>query len=123
MSSFMVRYLLTGLILGLFGLTSSIACASEDLGVTMRMVTDDETLTDSVVREIRLDRPVNLDADPDRGKGVGREARENGRAFGEAVSEQARKAARLRQEVGRPERPETPGNQGPPEGIPNGAVR
>ncbi|WP_150912313.1 hypothetical protein [Marinobacter halotolerans] len=123
MSSFMVRHLLVGLILGLFGLTSSVACASEDLGVTMRMVTDDETLTDSVVREIRLDRPVNLETGPERGGDVAREARENGRAFGEAVSERAREAARLRQEVGRPERPEAPGNQGPPEGIPNGAVR
>lgn len=94
---------------------------SEDLGVTMRMVTSDEALTESVVREIELSRPVMLDARP--GPDTAAEARENGRGFGQSVAEQAREAARSRKEgkfpkagsdrsPGKPDQPGKPENPG-----------
>ena len=97
----------------------------DDLDVTMRMVTDDDSLTDSVVREIELTRPIMLDARPGNSEDA-KEARENGREFGQSVAEQAREAARLRKEnkfpngpggsgSGRPEspdRPDSPGSSG-----------
>ncbi len=100
--------------LGLLLLAPSMVVADDDLGVTMRMVTDDADLTESVVREIELREPVALER---RGSGEGktadtpheapgldkaREARERGRE----AAEQAREAHERNRE--RPEHPERP---------------
>lgn len=87
--------------------------ASDDLDVTMRMVTDDETLTESVVREIELDRPIGLADDPGKANKAAKEAREQGRAFGQSVAEQAREAARLRKDEKSRGKPDTPAPGGP----------
>jgi hypothetical protein len=87
--------------------------ASEDLDVTMRMVTDDAELSESVVRELELPR---LDSSPavggnadSRGLDTAEQARERGRAFGQEMSERARESRDLRQGVpGRPEAPDRP---------------
>ncbi|GBO86192.1 hypothetical protein [Marinobacter salsuginis] len=86
------------------------ALANEDLDVTMRMVTDDAELTDSVVREIELpraiERPENPGKSGSRGLDAASEARERGREFGESMSEKARQSRELIK--GKPERPERP---------------
>ncbi|MEE3170128.1 MAG: hypothetical protein VX324_08375 [Pseudomonadota bacterium] len=89
--------------------------ASDDLDVTMRMVTDDAELSESVVRELELPRldssPAvggNADADS-RGLDTAEQARERGRAFGQEMSERARESRDLTQGVpGRPEAPDRP---------------
>jgi len=74
--------------------------ANDDLDVTMRMVTDDEMLTDSVVREIRLTRPIGLDRNPGApANEIAEDAREQGRALGQEVADRAREAGRLRDKV------------------------
>lgn len=103
--------------------------ASNDLDVTMRMVTDDDSLTESVVREIELPEPIGFE----RREGAARrnpadnarDARERGREFGQSAAERAREMRDLRgggrrpEGEGRPditnmpERPDVPG-QGPP---------
>lgn len=84
--------------------------ADDDLDVTMRMVTDDAELTDSVVREIELpraiERPENPGKSGSRGLDAASEARERGREFGESMSEKARQSRELIQ--GKPELPERP---------------
>jgi hypothetical protein len=96
------NYLVWGC-MALLPLAAPAALASEDLDVTMRMVTDDEALTDSVVREIRLNRPIGLEKRPEgAGNNVAseaREAREKGREFGQAAAERAREARELREEA------------------------
>ncbi|WP_227539321.1 hypothetical protein [Marinobacter sp. Arc7-DN-1] len=87
--------------------------ASDDLDVTMRMVTDDVELTDSVVREIELPHAVERPDTPakfgSRGLDAAREARERGREFGESMSEKARQSRDLiKGNAERPERPELP---------------
>lgn len=100
MRMLLIRNTLIGVCVAVFALSSTVASASEDLDVTMRMVTDDEALTDSVVREIRLERPIGLGRESGAtGEDVAREARENGRAFGQDAAERAREARRLRDEV------------------------
>lgn len=88
--------------------------AQDDLDVTMRMVTDDEGLTDSVVREIELSTPIGLE----NGSGLKNgDVGDRGREFGQEVAEQAREAARLRKEAresGRPEKPDKPGKPNNP---------
>ncbi|WP_449287464.1 hypothetical protein [Marinobacter sp. PE14] len=95
---------------------SSTALANDDLDVTMRMVTDDAELTDSVVREIELPRTLERPEGPgqsgSRGADAASEARERGREFGESMSEKARESRELikgkPQLPERPERPERP---------------
>ncbi|WP_228152807.1 hypothetical protein [Marinobacter guineae] len=95
----------------IFGLLVPITTqASDDLDVTMRMVTDDVELTDSVVREIELPLAVERPEAPGnsglRGLDAAEEARERGREFGESMSEKARQSRGLIE--GRPERPDRP---------------
>jgi hypothetical protein len=88
--------------------------AQDDLGVTMRMVTDDEKLTESVVREIELRDPVGLGPS----ENPAREARDRGRESVQSASERVREMREIRgrgneiapdiPEVPRPERPELP---------------
>jgi len=94
--------------------------ANDDLGVTMRMVTDDETLTDSVVREIRLTRPIGFERNhgPAADEVVG-EAREQGRAFGQEAAERAREAGRLKNEVEKGRKPGRPDLDLPGRGRPD----
>ncbi|PPI82538.1 hypothetical protein KEHDKFFH_18760 [Marinobacter maroccanus] len=84
--------------------------ANDDLDVTMRMVTDDAELTDSVVREIELPRAIEKPDNPGKSGSPGRdaasEARERGREFGESMSEKARQSRELIK--GKPELPERP---------------
>ena len=84
--------------------------ANDDLDVTMRMVTDDAELTDSVVREIELPRAIGKPGNPgesgSRGLDAASEARERGREFGESMSEKARQSRELIK--GKPELPERP---------------
>ncbi|WP_421910201.1 hypothetical protein [Marinobacter sp.] len=103
--------------LSLFLVGPSTVFASDDLDVTMRMVTDDEDLTESVVREINLREPVSLGR-PSKDRGVdksvnsadkardARDARERGREAANAASERARE---VRNDNGRKGRPELPG--------------
>lgn len=87
------------------------AHAQEDLDVTMRMVLDERTLTESVVREIELPEPAAVEGPGEvtgngdaPGMDMARDAREQGRAFGQEVAEQARESSKARQD--RPELPE-----------------
>ena len=88
---------------------SSGALASNDLDVTMRMVTDDDGLTESVVREIELPEPIGLEGRDRSGmRNPGdnaRDARERGREFGQSAAERARELRNLRGDEGRPDRP------------------
>lgn len=89
------------------------AGASDDLDVTMRMVDEQEDITDSVTREIRLPELPGLRQGESRSRpqdAPGRQLREHGRAFGQSVSGQARES--------RPARPQAPAQGRPPE-LPN----
>lgn len=111
------RCTLVGLMLSVSVLAPAMALANDDLDVTMRMVTDDDGLTESVVREIELDRPIGLTDNPGRANETAREAREQGRAFGQTVAERAKEAARLRRDAREQARSDrsvsgSPGNSG-----------
>ncbi|MBW4935593.1 hypothetical protein [Marinobacter sp. F4206] len=94
------RSLVTAVLLRVFvlgaGLTVSLGvAAANDLDVTMRMVLDDAELTDSVVREIEL--PMATPSELQRGQSApdldsAKEARDNGREFGQSVADDARGA-------------------------------
>lgn len=91
-------------------LSVSEAHAQEDLDVTMRMVLDEQTLTESVVREIELPEPATVERPGEMtesrdapGMDVSRDAREQGRGFGQDMAEQARDSSRER-----PDRPDLP---------------
>lgn len=123
MRFFRLSQSLCGLVLSTGMLLSSASMANDDLDVTMRMVTDDDALTDSVVREIRLDQPIGLEegpgasSNPGAGNDTAREAREQGRAFGETAAERAKEAAQLRQDArdsGARGKPDVPAPDGPP---------
>lgn len=58
LSAKLVGFLMVGLLMPVTAL------ANEDLDVTMRMVTDDAELTDSVVREIELPRAIESPENP-----------------------------------------------------------
>jgi len=105
----LLKATLLGLLLFGFGIPAT-TLANDDLDVTMRMVTDDAELTDSVVREIELPRAVERPENPgksgSRGLDAASEARERGREFGESMSEKARQSRELIK--GKPELPERP---------------
>lgn len=92
------------------GLFVSEAHAQEDLDVTMRMVLDEQALTESVVREIELPEPASVER-PDQaresrgapGMDMARNVREQGREFGQEMAEKARESSREK-----PDRPELP---------------
>lgn len=95
----------------LIGLFVSEAHAREDLDVTMRMVLDEQALTESVVREIELPEPASVERPGHAGEGRGapatdmaRDAREQGREFGQGMADKARESSR--EKPGRPELPE-----------------
>ena len=101
--------------------------ASEDLDVTMRMVTDDTELSESVIREIELPSVEGLKSRarmPDNAGAprseAGQEARERGREFGQAMSERARESRDMAPSV--PERPAMPERPQRPE-LPEAAAR
>lgn len=99
-------------------LAPSSVVADDDLGVTMRMVTDDAELTDSVVREIELRDPVALERrDSNAGEPAdkAREARERGREKARAATERAREVRERNEQRGRPELPERPDPSNRPE--------
>ncbi|MDX1634426.1 MAG: hypothetical protein R3280_07315 [Marinobacter sp.] len=70
----------------------ALAQGQEDLDVTMRMVLDDNELSERVVQELELPEPMQVA--PGRpgfeGRDQATEARSQGRALGEQISEQAR---------------------------------
>ena len=116
-----MKWYLTAAMMGL--LVTGQAYAGDDLDVTMRMVLDDQDLTKSVVREIQLPEPPAAErAAPEaRDKaGAGLEsaedARDQGRAFGQEMADQARESANVNRDVpdkpdvpaAKPERPERP---------------
>ncbi len=72
--------------------------ANDDLDVTMRMVTSDDEVTESVAREIRLSAPIGLEDNPGQANDVAREAREKGREFGQNTAAQAKEAAQFRRD-------------------------
>ena len=113
---FSLNAALTGLLLIGLGAPAT-TLANDDLDVTMRMVTDDAELTDSVVREIELpraiERPENPGESGSRGLDAASEARERGREFGESMSEKARQSRELIE--GKPELPERPERPGLPD--------
>ena len=107
------RFVLSAGLVGLLMLgvwVPATTLANDDLDVTMRMVTDDAELTDSVVREIELPRAIEKPENPgesgSRGLDTASEARERGREFGESMSEKARQSRELIK--GKPELPERP---------------
>lgn len=71
-----------------------LAQAGDDLDVTMRMVLDDDELTERVVQQLELPEPVGMESDraPREFDGADQaaEARGQGRALGEQISEQVR---------------------------------
>lgn len=102
---------------GLILLASSTTIADDDLGVTMRMVTDDD-LTESVVREIELRDPVALErrnGKADEPSGNASEAKERGREAARAATERAREARDRKDQRGRPEMPERPDTSNRPD--------
>lgn len=86
--------------------------AADDLDVTMRMVLDDNELTEQVVREIELPVPDSVqrnDRSGLQGNARSEEARQSGRDFGQSVAEDARDAREsLEQVKDRPEKPQMP---------------
>lgn len=104
---------------------ASLAQERGDLDVTMRMVLDDNELSERMVQELELPEPVHMAPGqaPDRPEFDGRDqaadARSQGRALGQQISEQAR-SNREELPVGRPDdRLELPpglddGRGGPP---------
>ncbi|MFN2360005.1 MAG: hypothetical protein ABR522_02845 [Marinobacter sp.] len=104
--------------IGLLILTPAVVVADDDMGVTMRMVTDDTNLTESVVREIELREPVALER---RDSNVGepaenaREARQRGREAARAATERAREVRERNEQRGRPELPDRPDPSNRPE--------
>ena len=99
------------------------AMGEDDLDVTMRMVTDEESATDSVVREIRLPDSAADRARDAAAPGLERanEASGKGRAAADAARERARRGlerrnqrreSRGRDNVGPPDNAGPPGNEG-----------
>ncbi|MDX1457409.1 MAG: hypothetical protein R3276_07445 [Marinobacter sp.] len=90
-----IRYLMAGSC-ALLMATSMVAHAQDDLDVTMRMVTDDESLGSSFVQELELPEPAtnaetaNFDGSP--ALDMAQEARESGRAVTETLAEQSRES-------------------------------
>ncbi|WP_278803475.1 hypothetical protein [Marinobacter nauticus] len=93
----------------ILALMSAPAFGRDDLDVTMRLVGENEDVTESVAREIRLPELPALerrssgpgDSEPP-GQQIRDQAREKGRDFGQSMSERARDA--------RGNRPERPGS-------------
>lgn len=106
--------------LGLLLAIPATAMAADDLDVTMRMVLDNDELTESVVREIELREPVALErrkneagksagtSDELRGTDKAREARDKEREAARAAAERAREVREQNRQRGRPEKPERP---------------
>lgn len=102
--------------LSLLLVAPSTAFASDDLDVTMRMVTDNDDLTESVVREINLREPLSLDGPPKGGAADKRAnpeshaggAREKGREAANAALERAREVRNENAGKGRPDSPGRP---------------
>lgn len=93
-------------------LVSGPVLARNDLDVTMRLVDQNEEITDSVTREIRLPELPALQQRPQPrgnserpGQVVRDQVREKGRDFGQSMAERAREARESR-----PQRP-TPDNR------------
>lgn len=113
--------------LGFLLATPAVVVANDDLDVTMRMVRDNDDLTESVVREIELREPVALerrngeadkaDGIPGAARGVerAREAQDRGREAARARAARAREARERNEQRERPERPEPPGASKRPE--------
>lgn len=109
-----------GSCLGLLLANPVTVMASDDLDVTMRMVLDNEELTESVVREIELSEPVALErrknetAKPSDGleeapgASRAREAREKARGAARSAAERAREVREQNRQRGRSEKPERP---------------
>lgn len=97
---------------------SAPAFGRDDLDVTMRLVGENEDVTESVAREIRLPELPALerrssgpggDGEPPPGQKIREQAREKGRDFGQSMSERARDV--------RENRPEWPGSDKRPPDI------
>ncbi|KPP99201.1 hypothetical protein [Marinobacter sp. HL-58] len=104
--------------IGLLILTPAAVVADDDMGVTMRMVTDDTNLTESVVREIELREPVALERrDSNAGEPAenAREARQRGREAARTATERAREVRERNEQRGRPELPDRPDPSNRPE--------
>lgn len=117
--SVLLRWVLAGLVTSvLLAPASAMAQDRDDLDVTMRMVVDDEDLTDNVVQELQLPEPAASGQKPSesgaRGRERAEEAREQGRALGRQISEEARG----RREDRAPGRPGD--DLDPPSGNPGG---
>lgn len=76
---------------------SVVHAQDDDLGVTMRMVTDDAEMTDQVVREIELpeSEPMTVPDETltpaaENARDVATEVRQQGRRVGQQISDQAR---------------------------------
>lgn len=106
--------------LGLLLATPAMVFANDDLDVTMRMVRDDDELTESVVREIKLREPVAFERRQSRtskSANTPREARgaDAAREAARVAAEQAREVRGRNEQRGRPELPERPDVSGRPE--------
>ncbi|MDF0749871.1 hypothetical protein NLU14_06470 [Marinobacter sp. 71-i] len=119
MTSGIWRKIVVGGCLGLLLAAPSLGVANDDLDVTMRMVTDDDDLTESVVREIKLREPVALGR---RGDKAGEQPSDKAYKAQGSAREAARSAAERAREVrernkhrGRPEVPGKPAKAERPE--------
>lgn len=101
--------------LGLLLLAPAMALGDDDLDVTMRMVTDDAALTESVVREIELREPVALEQRRSRSGEQAREARNSGQETARSAAERAREARQRNERFEIPGRPDAPGRPERPE--------
>lgn len=105
----------------------SLLAQGDDLDVTMRMVADDAELTDRVIQELELPEPQSRALPDDNGRRPGQadDLREQGRALGRQISEEAR-GRREERAVGGPgnapefppaDRPARGGNDRPTPGM------
>lgn len=98
-------------IMTLLLLSAGSVMAEDDLDVTMRMVTDDNSASDKVVREIRLPDGASDKARDAAAPGLERakEASEKGRRAADAARERARKGLEQRNQQGQRNGNSSPG--------------
>lgn len=103
----------------LMGPASLLAQDNDDLDVTMRMVVDDAELADKVIQELQLPEPQTAtlpDDDNEQRRGRVDDLREQGRALGRDISEEARSRREERSPGGAGNAPEFPPENPPDRG-------
>ncbi|MFW5825787.1 MAG: hypothetical protein ACOCVV_12595 [Marinobacter sp.] len=96
----------------------ALAQSGDDLDVTMRMVVDEEELTDGMIQELQLPEPSAGKLPDSNGQRPGRagDLREQGRGLGREISEEARGRREERSSGGPGKAPEFPPAEPPGRG-------